>query len=928
MIPVVPASAPTPPSTPGAAPARTPAPAPKGLGERTTWHLWANAPMIFWLLALVVVALAHRNIPASPWLLVHLLMLGAITNAILVWSQHFTDALLRRRITPGSRRWQAARLIVLNAGVAAVVAGMVATAWLVTFAGAIVVGAAVGAHGTALWWQSRKALAPRFAVCVRYYVAAAWLLPFGAGMGVVLAHGVPGGWQNRIILTHAGFNVLGFVGLTVVGTLVTLWPTMLRTQMSPRTLPAATRALWLLLGGLAVAITGVLVGVHLLAAAGVAIYLAGLLTVWVTLIEPARRRRPATFSTWSAGAAICWLTAAVAALMVILAVSQTWESVATRVGILTVPLTAGFAAQLLLGALTYLLPVVLGGGPAAVRMTTAGLERGALLRVILVNGGLIMFLAPGPSVVHVLASSVVLVAYVSFLPLLALAVRAGLRARGTGTTSRPANPPVVVPGKPGAPVEAVTGPRRSGYAVTAVAILALVAAGGVAIDPLALGSGGESSAGQVVATGATTTVQVETRDMRFYPSSIDVPAGNTLILEITNADTDVHDLALDTGHNSGRIAPGATVTLDVGVVGRAIDGWCTIVGHRQMGMVMTINAIGADAGSGATPGSGSGDGAGADTGTGTMPGMDHGAQAPSSGKTGAAADLDFKREPTPGFLARSAVLDKAPKATHHEVTMTVSETELEVAPGVRQKLWTFNGAVPGTTIRGKVGDTFDITLINDGTIGHSIDFHAGALAPDEPMRTIAPGEQLTYKFTATMSGIWMYHCGTMPMTAHIANGMFGAVVIDPPNLPDVDREYLIVQSEFYLGEQGGEVDFNKLAADTPDVVAFNGHANQYDFAQLPARVGERVRFWVLPVGPNRGTSFHIVGGQFDTVFSEGAYRLKPGNAEAGGSQALGLSVAQGGFVEMTFPEAGHYPMVSHVMIDAERGAHGFIKVTD
>jgi len=236
--------------------------------------------------------------------------------------------------------------------------------------------------------------------------------------------------------------------------------------------------------------------------------------------------------------------------------------------------------------------------------------------------------------------------------------------------------------------------------------------------------------------------------------------------------------------------------------------------------------------------------------------------------------------------------------------------------------------MPGPVLHGRVGDEFVITLVNDGTIGHSIDFHAGSLAPDRPMRTIAPGESLTYRFTATRAGIWLYHCATMPMSAHIANGMFGAVVIEPPGLPAVDRSYLLVQSELYLGGPGGQVDVDKLAAEQPDLVVFNGYANQYDHQPLPARVGERVRVWVLNAGPNRASSFHVVGGQFDTVWSEGAYQLRPDDPGSGGAQVLPLLPAQGGFVELTFPEAGHYPFVSHVMVDAERGAHGVFRVTD
>jgi nitrite reductase (NO-forming) len=224
-------------------------------------------------------------------------------------------------------------------------------------------------------------------------------------------------------------------------------------------------------------------------------------------------------------------------------------------------------------------------------------------------------------------------------------------------------------------------------------------------------------------------------------------------------------------------------------------------------------------------------------------------------------------------------------------------------------------------------------------MGHSLDFHAGTLAPDGPMRTIAPGQSLVYRFTATRAGIWMYHCSSMPMSAHIANGMFGAVVIDPPGLPRVDKSYVLVQSELYLGPQGGPVDVDKLKAEKPDAVVFNGYADQYDHRPLVAKVGERVRIWVLDAGPNRATSFHVVGGQFDTVYAEGAYLLRgaadagasgtgtSGTGSSGGSQSLALQPGQGGFVELTFPEPGHYPFVSHIMVDAERGAHGMFTVS-
>jgi nitrite reductase (NO-forming) len=172
----------------------------------------------------------------------------------------------------------------------------------------------------------------------------------------------------------------------------------------------------------------------------------------------------------------------------------------------------------------------------------------------------------------------------------------------------------------------------------------------------------------------------------------------------------------------------------------------------------------------------------------------------------------------------------------------------------------------------------------------------------------------------------MYHCSTMPMSHHIANGMFGAVIIDPPDLAPVDEEYLLISSELYLGPQGGVADMNKINAKQPDAYVFNGYVNQYDADPLTATVGDRVRIWVLDAGPNEPLAFHVVGGQFDTVFQEGRYLLRPGNAESGGSQTMSLAPAQGGFVEMTMPEAGHYPFVSHIMTNAERGEHGILEV--
>lgn len=403
------------------------------------------------------------------------------------------------------------------------------------------------------------------------------------------------------------------------------------------------------------------------------------------------------------------------------------------------------------------------------------------------------------------------------------------------------------------------------------------------------------------------TVEVTLAGMRISPAVIEVPSGTHLVLEVTNADGMQHDLVLSSGDRTPMLGAGDVVTLDLGTVDADTSGWCTVAGHKAAGMTMDITVTGVDG----APAAASGDG-----------GMAHGTA--SDDGTGAVV-LDPHAIPGPQWQPYDPHLAPLPGGTEHRVRLAVADTEVEVAPGVVQTLWTFNGTAPGPTLHGRVGDLFTITFVNEASTGHGIDLHAGSLAPDEPMRTLDPGEELTYQFVAQGSGAWLYHCSTMPMALHIANGMFGAVIIDPPGLAPVDTELLLVQSELYLGAQGGTADETALAQERPTAVVFNGYADQYVHAPIQVGVGERVRIWVVDAGPQRATSFHVVGGQFDTVFKEGAYLLRPGNAEQGLAQALDLAPGQGGFVELTLPEAGHYPFVDHAMVDGERGARGILE---
>ncbi|EHR52851.1 putative multicopper oxidase [Saccharomonospora marina XMU15] len=874
--------------------------------SRTSWHLRTGGVVAAWLAAVVLVALIHRFLPVSGWLLVHLLGLGAAGNAILIWSWHFATALLK---LPDDvmRRGQGSRLGVFNAGAVAVVAGVVAGNWPVVLAGGAAVAAVACWHAIALLRRMRAALPSRFGATVRFYIAAGAALPVGVTLGVLMARGgLTAEAHARVVVAHAVLNLLGWIGLTVVGTLVTLWPTMLRTRIAEGSQRTATRMLWVLVAGLVVAAGGALAGSGVLAAAGLLLYLGGLVAMAVPHVEEVRRKAPVEFSTASVLAGVTWLAGSLVWLAAVLATTRDGSAVAEHVDSLTTPLLAGFAAQVLLGALTYLVPVVLGGGPTTVRATSSTLETAGPARVAATNAGLLLYVLPVPSLVRVLVSVVVLVAMASFLPLL---VRAVLVARARrDEPARPAGPPPRVPSR-----------RRAGVAAVGLSAVMLAAAGGVALDPAAAGvAQGPPANGGVAATGQTTTVQVRIEGMRFVPGVVEVPSGNRLVVVLRNTGDNTHDLVLESLARTPRIRPGEQATLDAGVVGRDLEGWCSVAGHRQLGMVLNVNVVG-----------GEGQSSDHDTGHLADPAADD-ATDRAADADGAAADPartpDLAAVPGPGFTARDPRLPPSPDADLHELTLRVREVEREVTPGFTQRLWTFNGTAPGPTLRGKVGDVFDITLVNDGSMGHSIDFHAGALAPDRPMRTIQPGQSLTYRFTATRAGVWLYHCSTMPMSLHIANGMFGAVIIDPPGLPAVDREYVLVQSQLYLGRRGDVADADKLAARQPDLVVFNGYANQYDHDPLRAKVGERVRLWVLAAGPQSGTAFHVVGGQFDTVWKEGGYLLRAGPGGDTGAQVLDLAPAQGGFVELTFPQAGHYPFVTHAMVDAERGAHGVVQV--
>lgn len=401
---------------------------PGGAAARGFWFL-RDVPVVVWLVGAVVAALAHTWLPAPRWLMIHLLLLGAVSHSILVWSRHFTDALLHTPVRAGDRRSQSARLAMLNGGAVLVVVGMLVSRWPVTSVGAAAVAGATLWHGASLLAQLRAALPARFAMTVRYYIAAAALLPVGALLGVLMARGATDRTQERLMLAHVGLNVLGWLGLTVLGTLVTLWPTMLRTRIASGVERAASRALPVLLAGVAVTAVSALAGVILGTAFGLALYLLGFAVLAEPFARVAIAKPPSSFATRSVLAGLLWLAGTLTLLMLGLAFSATWASVDARLTDATPLLAAGFGAQVLVGAMSYLMPVALRGGPAAVRAANQVLDRTGSLRLVLVNVGLLASAPVVPVAVRTLAAYLVLGGFAPFIPLMALAARASHRAK-------------------------------------------------------------------------------------------------------------------------------------------------------------------------------------------------------------------------------------------------------------------------------------------------------------------------------------------------------------------------------------------------------------------------------------------------------------------------------------------------------------------
>lgn len=265
------------------------------------------------------------------------------------------------------------------------------------------------------------------------------------------------------------------------------------------------------------------------------------------------------------------------------------------------------------------------------------------------------------------------------------------------------------------------------------------------------------------------------------------------------------------------------------------------------------------------------------------------------------------------------------------VNLEVIEKVMQMTDGVEYMYWTFGGTVPGPMIRVKQGDIVELHLRNNenNKMPHNIDLHAVTGPGGGAASTFtAPGHETVFSFTAMNAGLFVYHCATAPVGMHIANGMYGLILVEPlENLPVVDKEFYVVQGDFYTVGSFGEAglqpfDMNKAIDEDADYVVFNGSVGSLkDDKALHANVGDKIRIFIGNGGPNLSSSFHVIGEIFDNVYSEGGSTINH-NVQTTTVPPGGASI-----VEFTVQVPGTYILVDHAIFRAfNKGAIGFLKV--
>lgn len=412
---------------------------------------------------------------------------------------------------------------------------------------------------------------------------------------------------------------------------------------------------------------------------------------------------------------------------------------------------------------------------------------------------------------------------------------------------------------------------------------------------------------QQQAQPSITVVRVIATEFKFNPSALQVPSSRPVTLILDNQGTIQHDLTGQVGGvnvhlvaNAGQTARGE-FTFDKPGEYELI---CSIPGHKEAGMKAKLVV-----GAGASPAQ-------------AAPAGQPSGQAPQP----KAIPAGTTRLPLPQVAP--PIARTAPATVN--VDLEVKETTALMADGIAYTFWTFGGTVPGPMIRVRQGDTVDLTLKNPpaSLVTHSIDLHA-VIGPGggAKLTQTEPGKQTSFSFKALHQGVYVYHCATPMVAHHIASGMYGLIVVEPPEgLARVDREYYLMQGDFYLQEDRttqGLHDFSmgKMLDEKADYVLFNGSVGALTKdGALKARVGETVRIFFGVGGPNLSSSFHVIGEVFD--------RLYRGDFQSPLKDVQTATVAPGEGIMVEFKTAvpGSYTIVDHSLGRLEKGAAGVLEV--
>jgi nitrite reductase (NO-forming) len=361
---------------------------------RRSWHVRANGVVFGYAILGLIALVLPVDFGTHRWLVVHLFLLGSVTNCIVTWTEHFTVTLLR--VPQPSRKSSAWRLVALNLAIVLSLIGVSTKVGALIVVGAVSVMAVVAAHAYNLFRLSKRALQNRFAGTVRFYLAGAACLVIGIVFGALSAFQKDGSIsRDSLHAAHLHANLFGWIAVTVLGTFFTFWPTILRTKMADGVMKVARRSLPLLLIGISAAAIALSVNQQLFALFGMLLYGIGIAVASLPFMRTWRQKAPFDLPSYAVSFSAMWLVAGVVSDILALALTASLRDYVHWLDRFVPAFLIGFVAQLLLGALTFLVPVILGGGPASVRKHIERLAIFWRTRLLMFNLGALFVIVGG-----------------------------------------------------------------------------------------------------------------------------------------------------------------------------------------------------------------------------------------------------------------------------------------------------------------------------------------------------------------------------------------------------------------------------------------------------------------------------------------------------------------------------------------------------